>query len=340
MPNINFVLVIAGTELINTPGISAAGASSELLKYTPALDAEFIYYGQTKTLEKLPVSPSGIVSPALISKACLNILGAKIHIINLGAHQKPQCPHLEFHSSQSLCPSTGQALSPETTLKLFESGKNFALNFKPEDELIIAECVVGGTTTALGLLTGLGYECFDWVSSSIPEGNHALKKQILLKGLTQLNSSLKNLISQNPLFAISAFGDAMQAFTSGLAIMASNKNIKTTLAGGSQMLAIKSLIDRLASKANITLAPSPWVVNDKSANYQKLINLCTPGTQYLVFDLSQKLSSSLLDQEVRLLSKKSCARELSLEEIFNQYNQGHVKEGIGIGGLLNAINYL
>ncbi len=340
MPNINFVLVLAGTELVNTPGISAAGASSELLKYTPALDAEFIYFGQTKTLEKLPVSPSGIVSPALISKACLNILGAKIHIINLGAHQKPQCPHLEFHSSQSLCPSTGQALSPETTLKLFESGKNFALDFKPEDELIIAECVVGGTTTALGLLTGLGYECFDWVSSSIPEGNHALKKQILLKGLTQLNSSLKNLISQNPLFVISAFGDAMQAFTSGLAIMASNKNIKTTLAGGSQMLAIKSLIDRLEKKTTITLAPSPWVVNDKSANYQTLINLCTPDTQYRVFDLSQKLSNSLLDQEVRLLSKNSCARELNLEEIFNQYNQGHVKEGIGIGGLLNAINYL
>jgi len=336
----NFVLIIAGTELINTPGISAAGASSELLAYTAALDAEFIYYGQVKTLEKLPVSPSGIVSPALISKACLNILEAKIHIINLGAHQKPQCPHHEFYNSQSLCPSTAQALTPETTLKLFESGKNFALNFKAEDELIIAECVVGGTTTALGLLTGLGYKCFDWVSSSIPEGNHALKKQIILEGLNQLKPHQKKLITQNPLFAISAFGDAMQAFTSGLAIMASNKNIKTTLAGGSQMLAIKSLIDRLATKVNITLAPSPWVVNDKSANYQKLINLCVPGTTYQVFDLSQKLSNPLLDHEVRLLSKNSCARELSLEEIFSQYNQGHVKEGIGIGGLLNAVSSL
>ena len=67
--NALFLLVISGTDTINHQGISAAGASHEMLPYTAALDAEFIYHGYTKTLDKLPVSPNGIVSPALISKA-------------------------------------------------------------------------------------------------------------------------------------------------------------------------------------------------------------------------------------------------------------------------------
>jgi uncharacterized protein (TIGR00303 family) len=334
MPRLNFVLVLAGSDIIKTPGISAAGASPELLAYTPALDAEFVYHGFTKTLEKLPVSPSGIVSPALISKACLNILDAKIHIINLGAHIKPQCPHIEIYSNQSQCPSSAQALDPKLVMDLFERGKLFGSNFNNDDEIIIAECVVGGTTTALGLLTALGYECWNLVSSSIPTGNHSLKKHIIETGLKNLDPKMKNLVSNNPLLGIAAFGDAMQAFTAGLAISTSSNKLRTILAGGSQMIAIKALIDRITPTQNIAVAPSPWVVKDKSAQFEKLHSVCTPDTPCLVFDLNQKPSNPILDRELRQLSKVACSREINFAEICLQYNQGHVKEGVGMGGLL------
>jgi uncharacterized protein (TIGR00303 family) len=334
MSQLNFILLIAGTDLIKQPGISAAGASPELLAYTAALDSEFIYFGKTKTFGTLPVSPSGIVSPALISKACLNILNAKIHIIDLGAHIKPQCPHHEVYSDQSKCPSTAQALNAEVVFDLFKQGEVFGAKFKSDDEIIIAECVVGGTTTALGLLTGLGYDCWDLVSSSIPAGNHILKKQIIETGLNKLDSNIKNLISKNPLLAVSAFGDAMQAFASGLAISTSKQNIKTVLAGGSQMIAVKSLIDRITKTHNISIAPSPWVVKDKSAQFEKLHSLSVPDTPYHFFDLNQKLSNPDLDTEIKYLSRLACSREISFEEICSQYNQGHVKEGVGMGALL------
>ena len=79
-----FVLVCSSTELSEIEGVSAAGADSEAQRLTPSLDAEFIALGKTKSAESLPVSPEGIVSPAIISKACLNLLDAEIRIVNAG----------------------------------------------------------------------------------------------------------------------------------------------------------------------------------------------------------------------------------------------------------------
>lgn len=335
MSKLNFILLIAGTEVIQQPGISAAGASQEMLRYTAALDAEFIYHGKSITLDKLPVSPSGIVSPALISRACLNLLGANIHIVDLGAHIKPQCPYLSYREEPSACPSTGQAMSLSEVEALYVAGRNFAHQFNQDDDLVVAECVVGGTTTALGLLRALGYECQGMISSSIPQGNHELKNKIIHQGLIASSSR-----HDNPLAAVAALGDPMQAFAAGLALEANARKQSVSLAGGSQMLAVHALIDKLGEHESIVLEPSPWVVNDNSARFMDLQRRVAPGAKLRVFDLSQKLLLSDLDAEIKKLSFNACEREIGLEEICAQYDQGHVKEGVGMGALLSHVSLL
>ena len=49
--------------------------------------------------------------------------------------------------------------------------------------LILGECVVGGTTTALAVLTGLGFAAAGKVNSSHPTCNHAQKWELVTRGL-------------------------------------------------------------------------------------------------------------------------------------------------------------
>ncbi len=189
--------------------------------------------------------------------------------------------------------------------------------------IVIAECVVGGTTTAQGLLRALGYNVSGLMSSSIPNGNHSLKADLVERGyqaaLKRLDFS-PELVEKNPLLAISAMGDPMQAVVAGMAIECIESGIEFTLAGGSQMIAIASLVEKLlviarseATKQSITVTTTPWVMNDKSARIQDLLALCCKRTKL-------SAATSIPDE----------LKELPLAA----YGQGHVKEGVGAGALI------
>ncbi|MCE2928865.1 MAG: TIGR00303 family protein [Candidatus Caenarcaniphilales bacterium] len=316
-----FILIIAGTDLIEEPGISAAGINHEMLKYTAALDSEFIYHGKVLSLDSLPLSPNKIVSPALISKACLNILGFDILIIDSGAHIKPQCPYITAYDKVTSNIREQDSLPQENIKEIFENIKK--LQLEKYDELIIAECVVGGTTTALATLEAMGINAFDKISSSFPDGNHELKKQIVNQALTRTNYD-----SKNPLDLICKFGDAMQATV--LAI-SENYSGSVILAGGTQMLAVKALNDKyLGHRANISIATSPWITNDKSADFDALQQAACPQTNIYSANISEILADKRLIDEIKKLS----ANKYCLDEIIAEYNKGHVKEGVGMGALL------
>ena len=322
-----FILVISGTDTIKHPGISAAGATQDMLKYTAALDAEFIYHGKVKTLPELPVSPDGIVSPALISKACLNLMHIPSIIIDAGAHVKPQCPYIQVRYQPSADISTGKAMTRHEVLELILTGNELAEEFADFDELIIAECVVGGTTTALGLLTALGYDCLDMVSSSFPNGNHALKREIIEQGLSRRNEAKTGVKTDDGLSALAAMGDPSQALIAGL-VQGSKQEV--TLAGGTQMLAIAALIKRLGKEAQFSISPSPWVIKDQSAKFFELHQLVCPEIE--IKNLELKACQSLeLEDKVKELSG------LELKDIFARYDEGHVKEGVGMGALLTRL---
>ncbi|HNN61871.1 MAG TPA: hypothetical protein PKH78_02465, partial [Candidatus Obscuribacter sp.] len=66
-----FHLVLGGTELSDLPGLSAAGATPEDRRKTPALDADALRRSLShKEKVRLPASPAGITSPVVLTKAC------------------------------------------------------------------------------------------------------------------------------------------------------------------------------------------------------------------------------------------------------------------------------
>lgn len=377
-----FLLLISGTELIKYPGISAAGASHEMLRYTAKLDAEFIAsslnnichceegearrrnpdlhrtgslrrpYGTPRDdRELLPVSPHGIVSPALIVKACLNLLAAEILILDLGSHEKPNCDYISIHSRPSADITQQDALSLEDSLALYSRGQKFIskeifdYGFDPKiHEPIIAECLVGGTTTALGLLTALGHNCNELISSSFPAGNFSVKEQIIQEAINRASNEYENFcikVKDEPLIASTALGDALQPFIAGMICAASTNNLPMTLGGGSQMLAIKTLSDHLFMKESkkirndlIKIITTPWIYFDLAANFQKLKEIVSNDTIIDIPDIEKVLHNKSLNQEVESLSEEFLSRKLTLQEIIDNYNQGHVKEGIGLGAIL------
>jgi len=310
-----FILTLGGTETIKHPGISAAGASQELLAYTAALDAEYLIYGKTKSLDDIPVSPYNVVSPAVLSKEYLEKLNIRPIIVNSGAPITPQIDQIiELGARPARSVDTGLAINIAEVRRLFEAGKKIARDI--EGRLVLAECVVGGTTTAMGLLKALGYDAAGLMSSSIPSGNHDLKLQLINEGYSRAssNQNIKKLVEENPLYAISIMGDSMQAVVAGMAYECDQLNKPYILAGGTQMVAIAALLEKLGCSKEITIATTNWVVKDKSADIRALLKLCTKHTKII-----NPVSSAEIKKDSR----------------FAAYDDGHVKEGVGAGALLS-----
>lgn len=334
----DFYLVISGTELIKYPGISAAGASPELLAYTAALDAEYLCLGQTLTLSELPRSPAGIISPALISRRCLELLELRPHIINAGAHIKPILDEswlTDLNTKAARSPETGSAINLDEVKRLFAYGRA-AKHPKPVEEklhrakhnfaknLIIAECVVAGTTTAQALLKALGYEVSQMLSSSLPKANHKLKQEIIesaYQALLRREPDFPEQVKKQPLLAVSAMGDPMQALVAGMAISCLEQGYKCILAGGSQMIAVAALIEKLCplNPIDLEVSTSHWVMQDPDAQIEKLFELCCKRSQ---LSWSHEVPKVLGDLDLAA------------------YDQGHVKEGVGAGALMKLIGDL
>ena len=309
-----FILVVGSTETALIPGISAAGQNIEQLKETPALDADFLISRPEEFTEKIPVSPNGIPSPVILSKAMIELMDLDVSIVDVGAFVKPKKPHIDLNMGSAQCLTTGLALGPVKTSFLFQKGEKLGLNLANYPYVIIGECVPGGTTTALSVLCSLEVNAFDLVSSSFPEGNHLWKNQTVKDAL--LNNSEKfSSIKKNPLKAVEYFGDPMQAFICGFLKGSQKANLPVMLAGGSQMLAVY-YVSKLLTGFNpydTVVATTSWITNDKNAKTKRLAELTnTP-----------------------LLSSNVNFKESKHKGLF-AYEEGHIKEGVGAGGLMVA----
>ncbi len=186
LPLFACVLGFTATGLI--PGISAAGATPEARQYTAIADAEFLVNGITpKPQYPLPTLDVGI-SPVLISRAVVEALNLPVYLFNAGLPHPPSVAAINLGGTPANCLSTGKALPLTTVQHLFEQGLLWGERLAKEatgSYVILAECVVGGTTTALSLLTGLGIAATGKVNSSHPHCNHAQKWEIVQQGLQQ-----------------------------------------------------------------------------------------------------------------------------------------------------------
>ncbi|NJL00199.1 MAG: TIGR00303 family protein [Spirulinaceae cyanobacterium SM2_1_0] len=297
-------------------GISAAGATPAARRLTAIADAEFLINGpQPQPRYPLPPLTAG-ASPVLISRAVVAGLTLPVHLFNAGLPQPPSVPAIDLGGQPARCLTTGQALPHATVRQLFQQGLAWGDRLaQPNRYLLIAECVVGGTTTALALLTALGIDAAGLVSSSHPHCNHAQKWAVVQQGLTAAGWSEAS--KHGPWAAVAAVGDPMQIVVAGMAIAASRTR-DVLLAGGTQMLAVYALMQAIAQTEasafwpleRVVVGTTRWVTEDPTGG---------------AVELARRLET------VPLLATRLSFADSDYAAL-RAYEQGFVKEGVGAGG--------
>jgi len=339
-----FACVLGFTETCLIPGISAAGRTPEDRKYTAVADAEFLYYGAgRKPQYPLPPLEAG-ASPVLISRAVVEALQIPVYLFNAGLPQPPAVPVIDLGGFPAKCLSQGAAMDLATVNHLLKQGLLWGerLSEKIKDGyLIVGECVVGGTTTALAILTGLGIEAVGKVNSSHPVCNHMQKWALVQQGLERTRGQGdkgirgqgdKAIVSDfslsppvDPLQLVAAVGDPMQVVAAGMAIAASRR-CGVMLAGGTQMLAVYALMSAIAqaytlpwqSKA-VVVGTTRWVAEDPSGATVELAQLINRGEK-----TQNNVSPPLLATQLSFADSRYSQLQA--------YEEGFVKEGMGAGG--------
>jgi uncharacterized protein (TIGR00303 family) len=325
------LVLLAATETAAVEGISAAGASPAARRTTAAADAELLLLGPAASLpHALPPLPAG-VSPALIAQVALEGLGLHPLVVDLGCAVAPAVPHLRLPApagaGPARCLSSGAAMARSRVEALLAQGRRWGLGASAASQqqgprpLLLAECVPGGTTTAQAVLTGLGIDAGGIVSGSLHRPAHALKGDLVARGLTA--AALVGASGPDPVALLAALGDPMQPLAVGLLLAAAETGQPVLLAGGSQMAAVLALA--------LALAPASL--------RHRLVALAAVGTTaWVACESDSDLALLLLRIGQRWgVAPLAFASSLRFRGPFHpalvDYERGYVKEGVGAGGL-------
>ncbi|KEF41035.1 MAG: hypothetical protein ER33_13530 [Cyanobium sp. CACIAM 14] len=323
-PGSELLLLLAATETAAVPGISAAGATPASRRRTAAADAELLLLGPAgERPHALPPLPAG-VSPALISHVVLQELGLRPLVVDLGCPVAPAVLHLRLPApagaGPARCLSGGEALGRRRLEALLALGRRWGRRLPPGRPLLLAECVPGGTTTALAVLTGLGVEAGGLVSGSLRDPDHGLKADLVARGLRAAGLTGDGADAAR---VAAALGDPMQPLAAGLVLAAAETGRPVLLAGGSQMAAVLALALALAPPAlrpaiaaGTALGTTAWVAQDPGSDLALLLRRIGArfGVEPLGFAADLKFA-------------RPCHPALAA------YEEGYVKEGVGAGGL-------
>jgi uncharacterized protein (TIGR00303 family) len=314
-----YVCILGFTETGLIPGISAAGATPESRRFTAIADAEFLTNGANIAAQyPLPPLHQG-ASPVFITRAVLQGQSIPTWLMNAGLPIAPSVPVIDLGGSPAQCLSTGAAQDRAMVQHLFEQGLRWGQTLAAEAQdgyLILAECVVGGTTTALAVLAGLGFDAQGKVNSSHPICNHDQKWQLVQQGLSMLPSS------PDPWQVLATVGDPMQAVAAGLTLSAS-RTCGVLLAGGTQMLAVYALVRAIAAHQAFALQ-DPMLWNPKQVVVGTTRWVAEDPTGDTV-GLAQEIA------QVPLLATQLSFADSRYPQL-RAYEQGFVKEGVGAGG--------
>jgi uncharacterized protein (TIGR00303 family) len=309
--------VLGFTETGLLPEISAAGATPEDRRYTAIADGECLVNG-IQPHPKYPLPPLTVgASPTLISRAFVSALELPVYLFNAGLPKPPAAPHIDLGGTPAQCVSTGQALPQARVEALFAQGWHWGevlAKTVKESYLIIGECVVGGTTTALGLLTGLRIAAMNKVNSSHPQCNHQQKWELVQAGLGRTDWYFQQT-PIDPFGVVAAVGDPMQAVVAGMALSAS-REVGVLLAGGTQMLAVYALMQRLIREGSrgdlekVVVGTTRWVAQDLTGD---TVGLAKTLQDVPLFATGLSFAASRYQQ-------------------LTAYEDGYVKEGVAAGG--------
>lgn len=342
----SLVCTLAFTETALIPGISAAGKTPSDRRWTAQADAEFLVKGLSPdpSVYSLPPLDAGL-SPVLISRALTEVQNTPIAILDAGLLNSELAsiiPLVSLGGEAARCLSTGQAIAPARVSALFEAGlaqgQRLAEALEPGGYLVLGECVVGGTTTALGLLTGLGVDASGCINSSHPRCNHDQKQALVRQGLARAGLSLD--LGRDPLGVVAALGDPMQIVVTGLAIAASRR-VGVLLAGGTQMLAVYGLIAALYESRSLEKSLGKgWELNGKIDWDQIDWDQIVVGTTRWVAEdptgdtlgLVQAIAHRFAPLPPPMLLATQLSFAQSHHKALRLYEAGFVKEGVAAGG--------
>ena len=308
-----FICVISHSDTSSVAGITAAGANPELVKYTPSADTEFLYYGSCKCIDQIPITPEGIPSPALISRAALRLSKIPFLVIDAGSKVKPLIPFISFGQNPGQNIETGHAVDKSAVERAFEYGNMLGEQLgNAFDLVVLGESIPGGTTTALGVLHALGVDARYKVSSSMQKNPHTLKNQVLQRAI--LNSGITFAkLKNSPIEAISRLGDPMMPSIAGISQGVISAGGNVLLSGGTQMAAILAILRSLGTKMrHLLVGTTVYVANDDSSDLLGLIRS--------------------ISKEVTILAADLHMQESSIQGL-TTFSEGFVKEGVGAGGI-------
>jgi len=312
----DFLLGASVTRTCEIDGITQAGIPGKI-PLTPTLDAEFITNEQVFSMPELAETPTGVPTPALITRATHNLIPfSNIEVLNLGLASIPQkTPLQNFNITPSDSVATGANIdAKEVFAKGMKAGREYELK---GNYLILGESTPSGTTTATTTTLALGYDCKNDFSSSFLNVPSSIREQTITKALSLINDEMS--IWEK----LSHVSDNMLIFTAGF-IMEASKRFHIVLAGGTQMAACLLVADALREDVlmrvksdNITLATTMWVAEDKNSDIKHLLSLLsyTPHAIYTSFSFAKT--------EIPILKK---------------YDDGEAKEGVGAGACLAYAN--
>ena len=308
----DFLLAASVTLTCEVEGITQAGIPG-MIPLTPTLDAEFITNERVFSLGELAETPTGVPTPAIITRAVHNLAPfSSIEILDLGLSKTPQnstCHNFDIKPSGSIASEAN--IDAKTVFeKGMRAGKSYELN---GNYLILGESTPSGTTTAAATALALGYDCRDDFSSSFLHVPNSIKNETINKALSLINDDMSNFDK------LSHVSDNMLIFCAGFLLEASRR-FHVVLAGGTQMAACLLVADKLREDVlmrvkheNITLATTSWVANDKNSDIAHILSHLSykPHAVYTTF--------SFADASIPILKK---------------YDEGEAKEGVGAGAAL------
>ncbi|MFB5622245.1 MAG: nicotinate mononucleotide-dependent phosphoribosyltransferase CobT, partial [Candidatus Nitrosomaritimum yanchengensis] len=304
--NFLFSFVISYTQTCEIPGITFAGANSESIQFTPPADAEYLHYGYCKTINKIPMTPDGKPTPALLTKTALESASIPHLTINAGSKVSPQLPFIETGMSSGKNISIQDAMTDSQVSHAVDYGRIAGRSLASlTDSLVIGESIPGGTTTALAVLRTLGFDAK--VSSSIPNNPVELKNQVV-------TSALKRIDSDHPYSMIAKIGDPMIPFVAGMLSSVSSMS-KVVLAGGTQMSAVLAFASKIGfNEENTVIGTTSYITHDKSANFVDIVK--------------QIADIPIISVDPGLKNSKHSG--------LKAFSEGFAKEGVGAGGSIIA----
>ncbi|RDI71350.1 nicotinate-nucleotide--dimethylbenzimidazole phosphoribosyltransferase [Halopelagius longus] len=250
------ILVAGTTRTAERDGISAAGATRDLLLHTPSADAEILTYGEPIRAPVTPVSPSGCPTPAAVTRAVYELLDFEATVVDGGLARPTAAPTVAMGAKPGR--DIGEPDPVQTAPGAFAAARELGRAL-PDAEIVVGETVPGGTTTAMAVLRALGEE---WpVSSSFPENPVELKERVVAEAFESSDMD-PGQAAHTPELAVRFVGDPVLAVAAGLAAGALESGTEVILGGGTQMLAVAALVRHAGVPEPMTLATTSYLRDD------------------------------------------------------------------------------